>query len=605
MRTLLSLLVVLLLSTAVVLFAEPPGDHTPNPPGLLTPDWQTFFDANDILMFVSNTGIFAYDDDQLVHSWDGFYYPFTGDTATTGDSSLIYSAGLWLGGTINSETRVAVAEYDHDYVPGPMENGTYLPDSPEFRVYKIDESSGPGDPDWDNWPEDQGAPTDGSGDPMLLGDQTLWSVFNDADPNQHQEYNTDPLGIEVQHTVWGSDNPLEKNVLYMKYKMYNEGGNTITDFYVGVWFDLDLGFSMDDLTGCDTLNDFFFARNDGDDDDFGTNPPAMGGVVVSGPVVPAPGETADFDGNPLSDHKNVGMTGFNCYINGEDPHTAEAVYNYLRSLNDDGTPILDPATNNVLKYEYPGDPLTGTGWVDMSPSDKRMMCLFGPFTFAPGDSQQVVLKLGATLKNDGEPYGGEVERLKSMLLADFPEVFVEPETMHRNWSWSFEPIPASMLIPDQDGFSASDIDLNSISINDTIDPFNVEVLPSHPDFAGQVLKADFWVKGFLNAYMFFEGPLFDTTTQYFQIAGETFLDEPFIAYGTFNFVGRYSGDANNDGFVDIDDVIFTIEYVFSGGPAPRPLDTVDCNCSGEVDVDDVIYLIEYIFGNGPKPRAGC
>jgi len=35
----------------------------------------------------------------------------------------------------------------------------------------------------------------------------LWSVYNDADPNQHTNNsgNTEPLGVEIQQTVWGSD----------------------------------------------------------------------------------------------------------------------------------------------------------------------------------------------------------------------------------------------------------------------------------------------------------------------------------------------------------------------------------------------------------------
>lgn len=71
------------------------------------------------------------------------------------------------------------------------------------------------------------------------------------------------------------------------------------------------------------------------------------------------------------------------------------------------------------------------------------------------------------------------------------------------------------------------------------------------------------------------------------------------------------GDANASGgdpAVDIDDIVFLINYVFGGGPAPVPLAAGDANCSGgdpAVDIDDIVYLINYVFGGGPAPCANC
>jgi len=61
------------------------------------------------------------------------------------------------------------------------------------------------------------------------------------------------------------------------------------------------------------------------------------------------------------------------------------------------------------------------------------------------------------------------------------------------------------------------------------------------------------------------------------------------------------GDADNSGAVDIDDVVFLINYIFAGGPQPEPLEASDADCSGDVDIDDVVYLISYIFGGGNPP----
>jgi hypothetical protein len=66
-----------------------------------------------------------------------------------------------------------------------------------------------------------------------------------------------------------------------------------------------------------------------------------------------------------------------------------------------------------------------------------------------------------------------------------------------------------------------------------------------------------------------------------------------------------AGDANASGDVDIDDAIYLISFIFSGGPDPIPLNAGDANGSCEIDIDDAVHLIAYIFSGGPDPIAGC
>ena len=61
------------------------------------------------------------------------------------------------------------------------------------------------------------------------------------------------------------------------------------------------------------------------------------------------------------------------------------------------------------------------------------------------------------------------------------------------------------------------------------------------------------------------------------------------------------GDADRSGEIDIDDVVYLIDYIFGGGPAPDPLWTGDADCSTEIDIDDVVYLIQSIFAGGNVP----
>jgi hypothetical protein len=64
-----------------------------------------------------------------------------------------------------------------------------------------------------------------------------------------------------------------------------------------------------------------------------------------------------------------------------------------------------------------------------------------------------------------------------------------------------------------------------------------------------------------------------------------------------------TGDANGDGLINASDVVYLINYLFIGGPAPNPLGAGDINCDGLVNASDVVYLINYLFIGGPPP--GC
>jgi hypothetical protein len=65
------------------------------------------------------------------------------------------------------------------------------------------------------------------------------------------------------------------------------------------------------------------------------------------------------------------------------------------------------------------------------------------------------------------------------------------------------------------------------------------------------------------------------------------------------------GNVDNAGTVDISDVVFLIQYLFTDGAFPSPLATGDINCDGRINIADAVYLINYIFRGGPQPCAGC
>jgi len=67
------------------------------------------------------------------------------------------------------------------------------------------------------------------------------------------------------------------------------------------------------------------------------------------------------------------------------------------------------------------------------------------------------------------------------------------------------------------------------------------------------------------------------------------------------FTHFLAGDANNDGVVDLGDVVFLINYLYRGGIPPRIWASGDVNCDVVIDLGDVVFLINYLFKNGPAP----
>ncbi|MCB2230797.1 trypsin-like peptidase domain-containing protein [bacterium] len=66
------------------------------------------------------------------------------------------------------------------------------------------------------------------------------------------------------------------------------------------------------------------------------------------------------------------------------------------------------------------------------------------------------------------------------------------------------------------------------------------------------------------------------------------------------------GDINNNGEgPDLSDLIYLVNYLFLGGPAPQVL--AACNVNGSVDTNpdlsDLIYLVNYLFNGGPAPNC--
>ncbi len=411
-KLILCLLIFLL---ALPLMALPPKGKWVEPSALQIDNTQ-YINANRIMMFVTNHGNFARDLAGVFGYDYGTWFPYTsveaiaGNINNAGEESPNYASGLWVGArdSATSEVRICLSEYSSEYVPGPMKDSTFQTDRGAFKVYHLYRDSMASNPnqDWLDFPFDQGAPflKDSLGNPILddlgnmipemIGDQMMWSVFNDADPAQHTNDagETNPLGIEIKQTIFAFDREGSLgNIVFLRMRVYNKGGNTLQDCYFSIWDDPDLGGAGDDLVGCDTVLALGYVYNStNDDSQYGEAPPCMGYDFFQGPLIETGNaeDTARMWGQLYPGYVNMGMTSFNKYINGTDPDNFGQSYGFMQGLQKNGDPYV--YEGDTLPWVFTGDPVLGVGDLDSDPADRRFMQTTGPITFRPGDSVEIL-----------------------------------------------------------------------------------------------------------------------------------------------------------------------------------------------------------------------
>ncbi|MBC8374647.1 MAG: T9SS type A sorting domain-containing protein [FCB group bacterium] len=328
--------------------------------------------------------------------------------AGSGDSP-VFTAGLWvLAGQVNGsdDIRSAACEFTSEYVYGPWDSD---PELPEYRIYKIRAADGRGNPDWDIWPVEQGAPwidinEDGIYDPAIdspdvKGDLYYWTVFNDGDASGHSNlWNTQPLGIEVTSAIYGFEgpDPLE-NVMFIEWNIQNVGGNQLDSVYLSIWQDIDLGSATNDFPGClPDLDLSYHYVGELPDRDYGYHPPAVGFTFLQGPIVASVGDTAWVSGEMIPDFTNLHISAFHPYYSLQDygdPETADEAYYNMQGRDGAGDLRINPVTGIPDPYIFSGNPLDGTGWLAANhtiPRDWRGTLSVGAFNLAPGETQQVV-----------------------------------------------------------------------------------------------------------------------------------------------------------------------------------------------------------------------
>lgn len=377
---------------------------------------QVALDGNNIKSFIWDSGIL---NQNLINiNQPGFEWPKgTGHFA-------VFSTGLTLAAYVNNQIRMAVAAWNGEYSPGYCINGTYQTNS-NFRFFIIRRGDNPATPDWANWGlmVPYGAPyidvnqnntyeaaIDTPG--VRSASETIFICLTDANPASHINNtgfggNTQPLGAEVHLTAWCYDNPAYQDMQFLKWVVINKSSNPWDSLYTTIFNDPDLGYASDDYIGCDTTRELAYCYNAYNNDygnsySYGLNPPAVGFMFLN------------------CAGTNIHMSAVN-FINGYgvtcelDPSSGSEVekqaYWFMKGFKKDGTPYVVPNTNPPVKtkYNYSGDPETGSGWTEFTgkvnncgglltgtlvspaaPSDRRLLLHTGPINrLNTGDTEVV------------------------------------------------------------------------------------------------------------------------------------------------------------------------------------------------------------------------
>ncbi|MEM1042502.1 MAG: T9SS type A sorting domain-containing protein [Bacteroidota bacterium] len=335
-------------------------------------------------------------------------------------ASPVFAAGIWVGGLVGGDLRVAGARYeDFEFWPGPLDDEATLPDPDDCsafdRIWLVSagdlaryEATGEATDDLAAWPVGLGAETvDAGGNPVVptsreqivdlaagerpvvFGSQTAFWVMNDVG-NVHLSSQTEPIGLEVQATAFAvaSREAVLDRATFYRYRLVNRNALPFEEARFGFWQDPDLGDASDDFAGVDTTRSLGFVYNADAFDEppfgYGEQPPAFGVDFLDGlEVFSSCGNVSPFD-PPLS-----GFGSYNC----------------LRGLWRDGTPITENGTGYmtdgpVTTFAYPGDPVTQQFWSEENSGidrptggDRRSISASPAFTLAPGETRDFHLAL--------------------------------------------------------------------------------------------------------------------------------------------------------------------------------------------------------------------
>jgi hypothetical protein len=242
----------------------------------------------------------------------------------------------------------------------------------------------------------------------LLGDQVLWWIVND-NGNIEGSMNAGHIGLEIHCMAYAFRRcDFLQDQTFYSHEVYNRGSNTLSNSFIGLFSDPDLGFYQDDFSASDVQRNMAITYNgtafDGStlSGHYGVNPPAVGIDILQGPWMDSDGDDNDGDGT-IDNEQHLMSRYWGGILNGGG---ITSDYQIMQGLWSDGTPLCyggmghqnSGCNGTPCFYAFPGDSdpnWMGTGGIPQSfpwseplsgniPFDRRQVQSSGPFTMLPG-----------------------------------------------------------------------------------------------------------------------------------------------------------------------------------------------------------------------------
>jgi hypothetical protein len=284
--------------------------------------------------------------------------------------------------------------------------------------------------------------------PDIKGDEALWWIFNDNGP-AHTQTSGLPLGVEIHAMAFAyKRNTLIDNVIYFDYTVHNRSANNYSNFRLGLFDDVDLGYAFDDYIGFDSTWRMGICYNGINSDggsgghpvnSYGTHIPTVGITMI---VLPGDaGATYVPTGSYVYYNNDFSIIG-NPAIDSQFDHYLRARIRDGQHFSYDfagpGVPSKGYGTGPLCNYVYTGDPSVPTEWseciCDNVPSDRRFIITSNDFTLNAGSSQHIVMALVTTNPDSSNGCPG----------ARFDSIKVVADTAWKDYYNPLPPLPAGI-----------------------------------------------------------------------------------------------------------------------------------------------------------------
>lgn len=310
--------------------------------------------------------------------------------------------------------------------------------------------------------------------PKIKGDEAVYFIYND-DMDVHAT-GGEKLKVEIHGMMYGfacSQSEALKNSLFIDYKIINRSDSTYTNTWIGAFSDIDLGNSEDDRIISDVTRNLFYVYNGDTNDEtigstygYGTNIPVQSLMLLKGAKMDSDLLDNQFGtqdsefvnafgiNDNIVDNERFGMSRFMSYshVNStccNKPTTHTQYYNYMRGIWKDGSRLyyggnghvsyIPPSEYAKFLFSHTSDPyFYGTDGIDptffynygdwreesesLQMGDRHGLLSMGPFTFKPGDIQEIslvyIFARDESTANDSQLLLNYADEIKSMYDSD-------------------------------------------------------------------------------------------------------------------------------------------------------------------------------------------